>query len=260
MEQNKLIIPLSIIIAGVLVAGAIYYSGNKDSYIKTASTATSEIKIPLDKIDSSDHILGDPNANVILVEYSDTECPYCKQFHGTMNKLMDDFGKDSKLAWVYRHFPIPQLHPKAQKEAEATECANELGGADKFWQYINKIYEITPSNNNLDPKELTNTAVALGLDKTAFNSCLDSGKYASRIDRDYKNAILIGARGTPASVLISKKKIGKNVEALIADIKLKLNITDPDTFKISSDKTKIFMSGAMPYEVVKPIIEALNVN
>ena len=71
--------------------------------------------------------------------------------------------KMKKVAWVYRHFPISGLHSKSLKEAEATECAANLGGNSKFWEYTNKLYEVTPSNDKLDPKELTNIAKQVGL-------------------------------------------------------------------------------------------------
>src|SRR5574343_1436136 len=107
----------------------------------------------------------------MFVEYSDTECPFCKQFHSTLRQMMDEYGKDGKVAWVYRHFPIDGLHPKARKEAEATECANELGGPSKFWEYTNMIYERTPGNDGLDPANLPKFAKEIGLDEKAFTEC-----------------------------------------------------------------------------------------
>lgn len=112
---------------------------------------------------SDDHVLGNPNADVLIIEYSDTECPFCKQFHETMHQVMDQYGKDGKVAWVYRHSPIDQLHPKARKEAEALECANEQGGNDAFWKYADKLFEITPSNNGLDAAQLPVIAAMIGL-------------------------------------------------------------------------------------------------
>jgi protein-disulfide isomerase len=111
-------------------------------------------KIDLDPVTEKDHIAGNPSADLILVEYSDPECPFCKKFHTTMLQVMDTYGKDGKVAWVYRHFPLDAIHSKARKEAEAIECAGELGGNDKLWAYLNKLEEITPANNQLDPSLL----------------------------------------------------------------------------------------------------------
>lgn len=115
---------------------------------KTAVEATVAPVVP------SEHIFGNANAEIFIVEYSDLECPFCKRFHETMVKVMAQYEKGAQVAWVYRHFPLDAIHSKARKEAEATECATELGGNDMFWKYANKLMEITPSNNQLDPKVL----------------------------------------------------------------------------------------------------------
>ena len=117
--------------------------------------------INMKPISDSDHILGDKNAPVKIVEFSDTECPFCKRFHTTMQQVVKD--SNGQVAWVYRHFPLDQLHSKARKEAEATECAAELGGNEKFWAYLNRLMEVTPANNGLDPAELLTIASYAGL-------------------------------------------------------------------------------------------------
>ncbi len=107
-------------------------------------------KIALDPVTEKDHVFGNRGAELMIVEYSDPECPFCKRFHETMAQVMSEYGKQGKVAWVYRHFPLDAIHSKARKEAEAMECAGELGGNDKFWAYLNKLMEITPSNNQFD--------------------------------------------------------------------------------------------------------------
>src|SRR3989344_3149438 len=131
MNLEKLSIPLAIIVAGVLIAGSLYYSNIKTAkeLAKVKSLGDVEpAEIEMRPVSSSDHILGNPDADVIIVEYSDTECPFCKQFHSTLRRVIEEYGKEGRVAWVYRHFPIDSLHPKARKESEALECANELGG------------------------------------------------------------------------------------------------------------------------------------
>lgn len=102
-------------------------------------------------ISASDHILGNPNARIIILEYSDLECPFCKVFHATMHRVIKE---NADIAWVYRHYPIAQLHSKAFREAEATECAWEQGGNETFWKYTDKLFEVTPSNNGLEDSML----------------------------------------------------------------------------------------------------------
>ncbi len=213
VASDKILLPLSIIIAGLLIGGGIYMNGR----IKSASPAenvpatqtglsgSAAIKAALKPIDANDHLLGSSDARIVIVEYSDTECPFCKMFHSTMQSIMQEYGSKKSVAWVYRHFPITELHSKAPKEAEALECAGELGGNSKFWEYTNKIYSVTPSNDELDPAELSKIATQVGLSSKTFNTCLESGQYAPRVQLDADNAQQLGAIGTPYSVLIDTK-------------------------------------------------------
>jgi protein-disulfide isomerase len=160
-------------------------------------------------VDEKDHIVGDPNATVKVIEFSDFECPFCKGFHTTMKKLMEEYGKDGKVAWVYRHFPIDELHSKARKEAQAAECAGELGGNEAFWAYADRLFEVTPSNNRLDLALLPKIAEDTGLDRAKFESCLQGdergGKYAAHIEANRQDATASGGSGTPWSVVIGPK-------------------------------------------------------
>lgn len=210
MSSDKLTLPLSIIAAGALIGTGIYYNGKiakeNPSITQQAEQrqkAVSEnLKGIIRPIDSNDHVLGSPKARVLVVEYSDTECPFCKMFHSTMLSIMKEYGQEGDVAWVYRHFPIAQLHDRAFKEAVAQECAAALGGNGKFWEYTNELYEITPSNNQLDPSKLTEIAVNVGLFSSEFNACLDSGEFAPRVQLDIDNAREIGIAGTPHSIII----------------------------------------------------------
>ncbi len=202
--------PIAIIVAGLLVAGAVLISkapapANKvvQDTVQNAPQQAGDLEAMI-PITVQDHIRGDINAPVKIVEYSDTECPFCKRFHTTMKEVMDTYGKDGKIAWVYRHFPIDQLHSKARKEAVALECANEQGGNNKFWEYTDRLYEVTPANNGLDPAELTKIAEYVGLDKTQFSTCLTSTKYDKHIEDEVQNAQATGAQGTPWSIVVGK--------------------------------------------------------
>lgn len=204
--KDKIILPASIIIAGVLI-GTGFYIGNKknDTPYNTINKINKSLNERMAPISDKDHILGNPNARIVIVEYSDTECPFCKIFHNTMLKLMNEYGSSGDLAWVYRHFPIEELHKKAFKQSEALECANELGGPSKFWEYTNRLYEITPSNDGLDESELPLIAEKVGLIKEDFLDCLSSGKYVQRVKFDLENALSMEADGTPFSILIDTK-------------------------------------------------------
>jgi len=204
--KNNLTIPGAIIVASLIIGGSIFLTKNNDgerpdSKIKKEA----EFKISLRPISDDDHILGSPNAEIKLVEFSDTECPYCKMFHETMNKVADEYGKNGKLTWVYRHLPLDSLHSKARKEAEATECVAELGGNAKFWDYINTLYLTTPSNDGLSPEELPNMAERIGLSRSQFEECLSSGRHAPKVEEDVQEALANGGNGTPFTIIIDKK-------------------------------------------------------
>jgi len=158
-------------------------------------------KIP--QISDADHIRGNRNADVYLVEYSDLECPFCKRFHPTAQQAVDEY--QGKVAWVYRHFPLDQIHTKADKEAEAVECAAELGGEDAFWALTDKIYEVTPSNNGLNLDDLPKLAGEVGLNQSAFASCLDSGKYKDLIEQQYQGGLTAGITGTPGNIILNSR-------------------------------------------------------
>jgi protein-disulfide isomerase len=174
-------------------------------------------------VSNRDHIFGNPDAPVKIIEFSDTECPFCKRFHPTLERIVKEY--DGKVAWVYRHFPLDSLHSKARKEAEATECAAELGGNDKFWAYLERLFAITPSNDGLDLTQLPAIAAYVGIDRGAFSRCMESGKHAQRVADDLADAGNSGGEGTPYSVVIAKN--GK----------------------------KFVIPGAYPYEEVKNTIE-----
>ncbi len=225
-ESKNLLIPAAIIIAGAFIAGAMIYNGNRNMVANAGNeieqTESLDEMLP---VTAEDHIRGNPDAPVKIVEYSDTECPFCKRFHTTMQQVMDEYGETGKVAWVYRHFPIDQLHSRARKEAVATECAAELGGNDKFWAYLDRLMEVTPANNGLDPAELPKIAEYVGLNVQTFNTCLSSGRYEQKIEAHVQNAVATGGQGTPWSIVVG------------------------------SNGKKYPLSGAQPYASVKQLIE-----
>lgn len=151
-----------------------------------------------------DHIYGDPDAIVSLIEYSDFECPYCKRFHVTAKKVVDESG--GKVNWVYRHFPLQFHNPGAQKQAEASECASEQGGNAAFWKYTDEIYSRTKSNGRGFPlNKLVPLAEELGLDGVAFDECLKSERYAARVTEDFEEGRTVGITGTPGNILINNE-------------------------------------------------------
>lgn len=229
-NSNPYLIPISIVLAGTIIGGALYFREAPSSKAKDQKVAE-ETQIEennvgeLKPVTADDHILGDPNAPVKLIEFVDLECPFCKRFHTTLKQIMDEFGKDGKLALVYRHFPLDSIHTKARKEAQAAECAASQGGNSKFWEYIDEVFKITPSNDRLDLAELPKIAARLGLDQSLFEECLAAGKDKEKIESQLQDAISSGGRGTPWSIIVNQA--GK----------------------------KFPINGALPYDAVKTTIE-----
>lgn len=221
--DKDLYLPVAIVAAALIIAGSIIYVNNPNSSSLSASAekaalAQQEKKVSI-ALSEADHIRGAKDASVTIVEFSDLECPFCKNFHLTLQQALQDY--DGKVNWAYKHFPIDSRHPKARREAEAAECAADLGGNDKFWEFIDTVFKITPSNNGLDLTLLSEIATRIGLDKQSFQLCLDSGKFAEKVDQDYQQGLKAGVQGTPGSFV-----------------------------------NGVLVGGAVPYEELRSVIEA----
>ena len=226
MEQNKpkafLNIPTAILFASVIVAVAIVWSRKPSTALPpvnlaaSAQAAIAGSKSPnISSVTSSDHILGNPNAPIKIVEYSDPSCPYCKAFNSVMMQVMNVYGKNGKVAWVYRSFPLDKpdadgnvLHPNAGHESQALECAAAFGGNQAFWSFEQQLYTITPSVTPQSPKGLDQSklpviAKSAGIDVNKFNNCLSTGQQANAVEAQYEDGLNAGIAGTPYSFIVT---------------------------------------------------------
>jgi len=144
------------------------------------------------KVAATDHIRGNKNAPVTIVEFSDYQCPYCANFHSTMQEVMKAY--PTQVRWVFKQFPL-SFHPYAQKAAEAAECASDQ---NKFWEYTDMIYA---NQASLSDAYLTTAATNLKLDVKKFSSCLSSGKYTAKVKADQTYGQSLGVQGTPGSFI-----------------------------------------------------------
>lgn len=173
-------------------------------------------------IGKNDYVRGNENAKVVLLEYSDFECPYCGRFHPTTNQALQEYG--GKVAVAFRHFPL-SFHPNAQKAAEAAECVGKQKGADGFWQYADAIFLVNQKDGKLTPEAITAAATQAGVNMEQFKSCLDSGEMAEKVKGQAAGGGTAGVTGTPG------------------------------TFVIVDGKAVDFIGGALPYEQVKTTID-----
>lgn len=183
---------------------------------------TPEQLAALPELGDNDHLRGNANAKIVLVEYSDYECPFCARFHPTMQQVMQEFGND--VAWVYRHYPLP-FHPNAQKSAEAGECVAKLAGEDAFWTYSDAVVKTTETAGALTPEAIKNAALSAGVNEAAFTACLDSGEMAAVVKDFQDKGAAAGISGTPG------------------------------TFIVVEGEAKELIPGALPFAQVKTMIE-----
>lgn len=208
-------VALSAVIGIVLVLSGVDFGTKKAATTKTTTDTTTTTGTDtttygdVKAVSDEDFVRGDKNAELTLVEYSDLECPFCKTFHPTMKQIMDEY--DGKVKWVYRHFPL-SFHANAQKEAEAALCVGDLGGSEKIWDFMDKIFERTTANGTgfaLD--NLGALAKEVGVDQTKFQTCLDGGEMASRVAAETADGSQAGVQGTPTTFLVGKD--GKTITA-----------------------------------------------
>lgn len=155
---------------------------------------TGPVKVSID----DDPVLGDKNAKVTLIDFSDYECPFCKRyFDDTYSQIKKNYVDTGKVKIVFRDLPL-SFHANAHKEAQAAECAREQGGDVVYYKYHDEIFKRTTSNGTgLALTELSVIANELGLNGDTLQSCLDSDKYKAEVDKDLADAATVGATGTP---------------------------------------------------------------
>jgi protein-disulfide isomerase len=138
---------------------------------------------------ADDPQIGKREAKVRVVEFTDFECPYCQQVFSTVREIIAKYGE--QIYFVYRDFPVSDIHPEAEKAAEASNCAQEQG---KFWPMHDKLFI---NQNDLSLSSLKRYAQEIGLEIKAFNNCLNTGKYLKEVEQDYLDGQKLGVKGTP---------------------------------------------------------------
>ncbi|OHB17863.1 MAG: hypothetical protein A2913_01130 [Parcubacteria group bacterium RIFCSPLOWO2_01_FULL_40_65] len=225
-KETALSIPIAIIIAGALIAGAVFYS-NSSSSLKTANPSDNQPTAKVEVSADDDPFLGFENAKVVIIEFSDFQCPFCRSFwRDTLSQIKEKYIASGKsVKFVYRDFPL-SFHPMAQKYAEAAECAEEQG---KYWEMHDKIFEEQEKLGQgtisaFDIDDVKKWAGELGLNAPNFNQCLDSGKYAAEVKKDFDDGSKAGVSGTPTffvngEVLVGAQPIQTFIQAIDSGLK-----------------------------------------
>lgn len=213
-------LPAAIILGGLIIAGAVYFSVAKKELSTSSGTGNAALVRP---VGPTDHIFGNPAAKVIIVEYADFDCQFCKGFDETLHQIIANEGASGKVAWVYREFPLTEIHPNAMNNARAAECVAKTAGNDAFWKFADSLF----ANQPVDPMNYGVLAHAAGVSGDAFAACYANAATTvdARILADRQNALAIGARGTPYSLILV------------------------------AGAAPIVMDGAYPYDAVKQLVD-----
>lgn len=201
---SKILIPIAILVAGGIIAFAIVTSDRNESPTPGANVTAGDFGNSLSAgaqkirpVSAAEHIRGNPDAPVTIVEFSDFECPFCRRLHPTLQQALEEF--DGRVRWVYRHFPLTSIHSRAQEAAVASECAARLGGNDTFWRFSDLVFA---NQSRLGRTLYEGFAQGAGIPADSFNSCLASPDVLADVNADLQDAINSGGRGTPFVVVI----------------------------------------------------------
>lgn len=196
MNTNSIQTGPAIIVAGVIIAIAILITNSPKTEIKNTEEAPATLAFNLK--DPNEHVLGSADAKIVMVEYSDIDCPFCRRFHPVMEQIVKEY--DGEVAWVYRHFPLEGLHPDALAKARATECVSAALGNDAFWNYTNTLF-----TTDVSVEELDDEAVKLGMSSQDFNTCMKSTTPDEAVQADIQSGIALGTKGTPNTIIVNSK-------------------------------------------------------
>jgi protein-disulfide isomerase len=226
-NSNQLMIPIAIVIAGAMITAGIIFTGGQApaaglnanaeaDFGNSLSASAANIRLP----EKGEHVRGNPNAPITIIEFSDFQCPFCERIHPTLDRILNEY--DGQVKWIYRHFPLASIHPEATKSAVASECIAELAGNDAFWEFVGDMFE---NQSRLGDHLYAELATSFGVKEKDFTACMSSKESADKVMEDLIDATKSGGQGTPYVIVLDKK--GR-----------------PFPF-----------SGALPYEQIKMVVE-----
>jgi formate-nitrite transporter family protein len=160
-------------------------------------------------VNEQDHIRGPKNAVVTLVEYGDLECEHCAEAYPMLMELLDEVGE--QVCFVYRHFPLTQTHPNAQRAAEAAEAA---ASQDQFWEMHDMLFT---NQDALDEISLRNYAEKIGLDMQQYDQEMEADVHAERVREDFLSGVRSGVNGTPTFFINGERHDGPSSKSGLRD-------------------------------------------
>ncbi len=214
-DKSKLSLPIAIVLAGVMISGAVLWTrvspqgAVNTGVVQQVTGDTQKVGGVVNVSADDDAVLGDPNAPITLIEFSDFQCSFCRKFmKETLPQIKKEYIDTGKARLVYRDFPL-SFHPGAIPAAEGAECAREQG---KFWDMHDAIFNEQEKQGSgtiqftaLDVKKW---AAKIVLNATKFNQCLDSRKYKAEVEKDIADGVVAGVSGTPAVFVNGRLVVG----------------------------------------------------
>lgn len=206
--------------AGVLVAGSIVFV-NMHPVQPVVETGEPTVSVKVSDATSDDHLIGSLDAPIMLIEYSDFQCPFCSRIHPDLKKIVEE--SNGEIAWVYRHLPLSSIHPEAMPAAIASECIAKQKGNTAFWQFADAMFA---DQTKMNAAEYVGLAGKLGANVQQFSACIASGEFDEKIAAQSLEAGQNGGNGTPFTVVVA-------------------------------GDTQVPISGALPYAQLKAVINSV---
>lgn len=220
-SPKDLLIPGAIIVAGIILAVAIYIVRVNHNVVH--GTGTVDAVRP---VTPNDHFIGNPSAPVAIIEYADIDSNYAKSFQMTMEQLMTEHASDGKVVWVYRHFPLTTQHPNSATHSLAAECAASLSVPTTFFRFIDAIQAAAPGDNEFNPDNYLPIVGQFGIDLEKFKKCVNDGVFTKKVHDDYDNALATGATASPFIVLVVQGEKPRTITGAIPYSALKKIVDD----------------------------------
>jgi len=206
LKKANVLVPVLV----VLLVGAAFYIGKLSTELKFLKGGalpsdqaapvdnSAELAKAVDRPSDGDHIRGNKDAKIAIIEYSDYQCPYCQQFHPVMQQAVAELG--DSIMWIYRHWPIEQIHPFAMPAAIASECVAELADEDAFWTFTDTDFE---NQELLSLEQIDEWALASGINAAQYETCKAASGTEDKVNADLQSGANAGIQGTPGSIVLN---------------------------------------------------------
>ncbi len=201
MEKYKeYFTPVAILVMGAMISLSVLAAGGINLSFEKGMGDDQVVGEPAPNGDTApqltkdDYIKGNPNAPITIVEFSDFQCPFCKQFHPTVKQALAEYG--DKVRLVYRHFPLDQIHSEARPAAEASECVGEQKGGEGFWQFADAMFA---QQERLGLAFYREVAGQIGVNLAQYDTCVATRKYKDKVEAQQAEGVRLGVNGTPGT-------------------------------------------------------------